>query len=157
MKRGVYFIGLLISMLLILVLAVPALAQGEFTMEIKPLSPDPAPLNVKSKGVLPIAILGSASGNVTQIIPATAELEIDASPGVLVAPIRSSIEDVNGDGYLDLCLKYKTEKVVSFFDLSDKTLYPDGSIVQLKINADLSGGGTVPLADTIRILNKGKK
>ena len=157
MKRGVFFIGLLISMLLILGLAVPALAEGEFTMEIKPLSPDPAPLNVKSKGILPIAILGSASGDVTQIIPATAELEIDALPGVLVAPIRSSIEDINGDGYLDLCIKYKTQNVVSSFGLNDKNLYPNGSVVQLKIDADLSGGGMVPLADSIRILNKGKK
>ncbi|MBW8000715.1 MAG: hypothetical protein FVQ80_01665 [Planctomycetes bacterium] len=82
-------------------------------VDIKPGS-CPNPLNVKSKGVLPIAILGSAEVDVTTIDVATILLE-----GVVI-PIRSSYEDVatvfdsndcncatrGPDGFLDLTLKF---------------------------------------------------
>jgi hypothetical protein len=58
----------------------------EVAVDIKPGS-CPNPLNVKSKGVLPVAILGTEDFDVNQIDIASIRLEG-------VAPIRSSYEDV---------------------------------------------------------------
>ena len=87
--------------------------------DIKPGS-CPNPINPKSKGVLPVAILGTAEFDV---------LDIDVSSLLLegVPPIRSSIEDVTApfvgdecdcaeegpDGYDDLTLKFRTQEIVA--------------------------------------------
>ena len=55
-------------------------------IDIKPQS-CPNPLNVKKKGVLPVAILGTADFDVNEVDPATVELEG-------VAPLRWDWEDV---------------------------------------------------------------
>lgn len=55
-------------------------------LDIKPTS-CPNPFNVKAQGVLPVAILGTETFDVTQIDIASLRLET-------VAPIRSSLEDV---------------------------------------------------------------
>jgi hypothetical protein len=93
-------------------------------LDIKPTS-CPNPLNVKNKGVLPVAILGTEDFDVTQVDPATIELEG-------VAPLRWDWEDVatpyepfvgkedcmedcttdGPDGFLDLTLKFYTQEVV---------------------------------------------
>ena len=94
------------------------------TLDIKPGS-CPNPVNTKSKGVIPVAILGSADLDVSTIDPASVLLEG-------VAPHKWSIEDEatpgdcdcatgggsgsgndNSDGYPDLLLKYKTQDVVA--------------------------------------------
>ena len=88
-------------------------------VDIKPGS-CPNPLNLGSRGVLPVAVLGSDELDVTEIDLASIQL-LDASP------VRSSFEDVSepvvdgnvcdctdsdGDGYMDLVLKFKTAEVV---------------------------------------------
>ncbi|MBN1814798.1 MAG: C-type lectin domain-containing protein [Anaerolineae bacterium] len=93
-------------------------------VDIKPAS-CPNPLNYKSRGVLPVAILGTAEIDVTQIDPASVRLEG-------VAPLRWATEDVatpfypyagkedchldcntaGEDGCLDLTLKFDTQEVV---------------------------------------------
>jgi probable HAF family extracellular repeat protein len=88
-------------------------------VDIKPGS-CPNPLNVKSRGVLPVAILGSEEFDVGSIDAASVRL-------AGVAPIRSSFEDIGTplvdanececstegpDGFLDLTLKFKTEDIV---------------------------------------------
>ncbi|MHC4336466.1 MAG: hypothetical protein ACYSTG_00750, partial [Planctomycetota bacterium] len=88
-------------------------------VDIKPGS-CPNPLNVKSKGVLPVAILGSEDFDVNAVDVASIRL-------AGVAPIRGSYEDVGApvidandcnctedgpDGYLDLTLKFKTQEIV---------------------------------------------
>jgi hypothetical protein len=88
-------------------------------IDIKPQA-CPNPLNVKSKGVLPVAILGSEDVNVLEIDVATIKLES-------VDPNRSGYEDVatpvsdpcdcnctteGPDGFLDLTLKFKTQDIV---------------------------------------------
>ena len=97
-----------------------ALEVSEVSIDIEPNS-CPNPLNVGSRGVLPVAILGSEDFDVTSIDVATIRL-------AGVAPIRSSYEDVNTpvidgeececttedpDGYLDLTLKFKTQDIVA--------------------------------------------
>ncbi|MHC4455657.1 MAG: hypothetical protein ACYS0I_00990 [Planctomycetota bacterium] len=95
-------------------------AKIEVGVDIKPGS-CPNPLNVRSKGVLPVAILGAKDLDVNTIDIASIRLEE-------VAPIRSSVKDVaapvtNGnecectedgpDGYPDLALKFETEEIVN--------------------------------------------
>ncbi len=88
-------------------------------VDIKPGS-CPNPLNTKSSGVLPVAILGSADLDVTTIDPTSILLSG-------VQPIRSSLEDVGTplvdandcdctelgpDGLIDLTLKFETQAIV---------------------------------------------
>jgi DNA-binding beta-propeller fold protein YncE len=87
-------------------------------IDIKPRS-CPNPLNVKSKGVLPVAILGSEDFDASDIDPASIRL-------AGVGAIRSSLEDVTGpvvdgnecacttagpDGNMDLTLKFRTPEI----------------------------------------------
>jgi hypothetical protein len=75
---------------------------------------------VKSSGVLPVAILGSADYDITTIDPTSIRL-------AGVEPLRSSYEDVAApvadgndcncitegpDGFLDLTLKFETQRIV---------------------------------------------
>ncbi|MHC4073150.1 MAG: PKD domain-containing protein [Planctomycetota bacterium] len=95
----------------------PALAV---TVDIRPRS-CPNPVNVKSKGVLPIAILGTDDYDVTTVDPTSVRL-------AGVEPIRSGYEDVatpiadvndcncieaGPDGFLDLTLKFETQDIVA--------------------------------------------
>lgn len=88
-------------------------------IDIKPQS-CPNPLNVGSRGVLPVAVLGTESFDVTTINPESILLEG-------VAPIRYAYEDVSApadvqepcdcenlppDGILDLTLKFDTQEIV---------------------------------------------
>ena len=92
----------------------------EVEVDIKPES-CPNPLNLKSKGILPVAILGSEDFDVNSIDAASIRL-LD------VAPVRSNYEDVSApvidgnecdcteegpDGYTDLTLKFETEEIVA--------------------------------------------
>jgi len=65
---------------------------------------------MKSKGVTPVVIAGSADFDVTMIDPDSIQLHG-------VAPVRSAIEDVpycnkDRDGYMDLTLKFDTQELV---------------------------------------------
>jgi hypothetical protein len=101
----------------IIVIEVPTVTS--VAVDIKP-GACPNPVNVKSKGVLPVAILGTEEFDVSTIDPASVRLND-------VEPIRSSLEDVaapltdpnececttNGpDGFIDLTLKFKTQDIV---------------------------------------------
>jgi hypothetical protein len=88
-------------------------------IDIKPGS-CPNPLNLRSRGVLPVAILGSAEFDVSDIDAASVRL-------AGVGAIRSNPEDVTGpvvngndcacttaepDGIVDLTLKFRTPEIV---------------------------------------------
>ena len=100
--------------------------QWEVPVDIKPTS-CPNPINTKSNGVIPVAILGTADFDVTLIDPCTVRLEG-------LAPIRWNLEDVSTpyepytgnldcldcntegpDGYLDLTLKFDTQELLELF------------------------------------------
>ena len=93
-------------------------------VDIKPTSCR-NPLNVKEKGVLPVAILGTEDFDVSQIDPASVTL-------MDVAPLRWAMEDVatpyepylgkdgpfactteGPDGFMDLTFKFKTQEVIA--------------------------------------------
>ena len=127
-------------------------------VDIKPES-CPNPLNVKGKGVLPVAILGAEGFDVTQIDLTTVMLEG-------VAPLRWDWEDVatpreddecnpaGEDGYIDLTLKFDVQDVVIALGVVD-----DGDEPELTLTGNLlpAYGGT-PIAgeDVIIIIKKGK-
>jgi len=131
-------------------------------VDIKPGS-CPNPLNVKSKGVLPVAILGSEDLDVTDIDPASIRL------GGVVAPLRSSIEDVSHpwnvedcedygvDGYDDLTLKFDNQQIVAALVAAFDEDIEDGDVFELNLTGTLADDTQIEGADTVLILKKGKK
>lgn len=71
------------------------------SIDIKPGSL-PNSVNTKAKGVLPVAILSSVDFDVTQVDPTLVSL-LGANPE------KWSLEDINGDGQLDLILHFRIE------------------------------------------------
>jgi hypothetical protein len=139
----------------------------QVALDIKPGS-CPNPLNVKSRGVLPVAILGSARFDVAKIDPATIRM-------MGVAPIRSSLEDVGTpfepysgkrdcgfdcndwgpDGWMDLALKFRTQDIVNAFGAD-----PDAGCRLLTISGNLGeahNGTPFQGEDVVLILGVGEK
>lgn len=118
-------------------------------IDIKPGS-NPNPINVKKEGVLPVAILTSATFDATQVDPTTVRL-------LGVAPIRWVLEDVlvspeyeDGppgppDGDIDLLLFFDTQELVATGLLSADT-------VTLTLTATTFGGLTFTCTDTTKVL-----
>jgi hypothetical protein len=81
------------------------------------------PINMKSKGVLPVAILGSQILDVGGIDPASIRLEG-------VAPERYAFENVtkacgqSPDCYLDMALKFDTQKILNALKAQGLQLWP---------------------------------
>jgi len=140
----------------------------EVPFDIKPTSCR-NPLNAKEPGngekaVLPAAILGTATFDVTQIDLATVRLEG-------VPAIRSSLEDVatpfvpfigksnpfdcttaGPDGYTDLTLKFNRQAVVNA--LGGPGALTDGQVVVLHLTGSLLDGTPIVGEDVVVILKK---
>jgi hypothetical protein len=126
-------------------------------IDIKPES-SPNPLNVESKGVLPVAILGTEDFDVTEVNIASIRLEG-------AAPIRSIIEDVSTplldkqdecgcasegeDGFDDLTLKFDTQEVVSALGK-----VADADRLVLTLTGELSDRSPIEGKDCINTLSK---
>ncbi len=151
--------------LLTLERVVPAI---EVPIDIKPGS-CPNPLNLKSKGVLPVAIAGTEDFDVTDIDPTTVQLTREGVEGG-VSPLRWSLEDVatpfegelcdchelTSDGLMDLSLKFDTQELVTALSLGDV----EGETIPLILTGKLyeeAGGRDITGSDCIRILVTGKK
>ncbi|MBW1781868.1 MAG: hypothetical protein JRL30_14145 [Deltaproteobacteria bacterium] len=131
-------------------------AMSTFCIDIKPGTCD-NPLNVKSKGVLPVAILGTEDFDVTSINIDTIQLNG-------IAPLRYELEDVSAassdencdglypDGILDLTLKFSTQDIVAALGA-----VADGNEVTLTLTGELNDGITIEGSDTVLILKKDKK
>jgi hypothetical protein len=142
-------------------------------VDIKPGS-CPNPINVKSRGVIPMAILGSADLIVSSINEESIYLTngaLDASAKLIkVYPIRKAYEDVgtpfeplgvkddrlachnlDGDGQTDMTLKFLTEDVVAAFKLTEA---PDRSTQEWFIMFEMDGGTQMVGSDVVWILNK---
>ena len=135
------------------------------SVDIKP-GGCPTPINVKSKGVLPVAVLGTANFDVTTIDPASITLEG-------VSPLRWAMEDVatpytinvddcniddchelSGDGYVDLTLKFDTqeiyEAIAEVYDRECLILELTGKLKTAYGKLPIKGG------DVVSILKKGR-
>ena len=134
--------------------------EHDLAVDIKPQS-CPNPLNVSSKGVLPVAILGTENFDV-------AEVDIDTVLLEGVAPLRSKLEDVatpfdgelvdayscteeGPDGLVDLTLKFDKQEIVAA--LGD---VEDGDVLILTLTASLLSGNAVSGKDIVIIRKKGK-
>jgi len=132
----------------------------EVAVDVKPGS-CPNPLNLKSRGVLPVAILGSEAFDVAAIDIASIRLEG-------VTAVRSAIEDVaapvvdgnecdcseaGGDGYADLVLKFKTQDIVEALALiADDLASGDG--LSLALTGNMGDGTPIEGGDCIVIVGK---
>ena len=118
-------------------------------VDIKPGS-CPNPINLKDKGVLPVAICSTEDEffDATTIDPTTIRLTREGYEDVGVSPLRWSYEDVatpytgeeecgchdlNGDDYLDLTLKFKSQDVINALNLSAEI----GNTIPLIITGNL--------------------
>lgn len=129
----------------------------EVELDIKPQS-CPNPLNTTSRGVLPVAVLGTANFDVNDIDISTVQLEG-------VSPDRSDIEDVatpvsNGqddcdctsdgaDGFDDLTLKFDTQEIVAALGSVN-----DGDEVVLTLTGQLNDGTPIEGKDCVIIKKK---
>jgi len=140
-------------------------------IDIKPTS-CPNPLNVKDRGVLPVAILGTEDLDVTQIDPATVELEHVAAlrwaledvaapyPGDFSKPLdREDCWTEGPDGFMDLTVKFDAQEIVAAIEARLERPLADGEVLTLKLTGNLLeefGGTAIVGRDVVWIKAKGK-
>jgi hypothetical protein len=78
----------------------------EVPIDIKPGS-DTNPINPRSKGKIPVAILTMDTFDATTVNPATVHF---GANGTEAAPVLVAVEDVNDDGRPDLLLHFNTQE-----------------------------------------------
>ena len=143
------------------------------SVDIKPGS-CPSPLNVRSRGVLPVAILGAVGFDVELIDPES--IFIGREGFEPVAPIRSGYDDVGApseddpciceeldeeeldedistaDGIMDLTLKFRMQDLVEGLGLRD---IESKAIIPLTITMETADGSFIG-EDCVKIINNFK-
>jgi hypothetical protein len=109
----------------------------EVDIDIKPGS-DPNSVNLKSKGVVPVAVLTTDDFDATTVDPGTV-LFAGASP------LRWTLEDVDGDGDIDLLFHFKTQELNLGEGSTDATL-----------TGDTTDGKHIQGTDAVNIVPKDK-
>lgn len=126
------------------------------TIDIKPGS-CPNPLNIREKGVLPVALLGSSKLDVTSI-------DVGSLTLAGVPPLHTAIEDVSAppsnsntcitypaDGFADLMLMFDVQEILRRFGI-----LMDGDSVELTLTGKLKNGTPIVGKGTV-IIRAGKK
>lgn len=70
----------------------------------------PNAVNLKSKGLVPVALLGSDTFDVYNVDPGTVGLHPMGRCEQMAAPVRYAFEDVNKDGYTDTVFHFKIQE-----------------------------------------------
>jgi hypothetical protein len=140
-------------------------------LDIKPGS-CPNSFNRGSHGVLPVGLLGTDVFDSATVDLATVALSRADGVGGSVAPHEgppgphSEFEDVGtplhgdpcdcheeeGDGFVDLSMKFKTDDVVTELELN---ALPAGALVELVVSGDLLDGTPFEASDCIRLVPPG--
>jgi hypothetical protein len=107
------------------------------SIDIKPGS-DPNSINLKSKGVVPVAVLTTEDFDASTVLPDTV-LFADA------APLRWTTEDVDGDGDDDLLFKFRTQE-----------LNLDQNSTAATLTGETSDAWRIEGTDAVNIVPKGK-
>jgi hypothetical protein len=130
---------------------VPGVTGPSFALDIHPTS-CPNPVNLKSRGVTPMAILGLGLDDVSEIDVSTIQI-------AGVSPVRSHIADVatpvingedcecnelEGDGIDDLTLKFKTQELLMALDLT-----PTSDPIPVTLTGQLLDGTPFEISDCI--------
>jgi DNA-binding beta-propeller fold protein YncE len=143
----------------------------EVAIDIRP-GDCPNPFNRTSRGVLPVALIGTADFDVTRVNLASVRLRRADGVGQSVAPQEgppgphSTIADLTGpaelkncqcavtapDGVPDLKLHFRSENLTAALGLG--TLNP-GALVELVVTGSLVGGGAFEGRDCIRLVPPG--
>ncbi len=110
------------------------LATISVKIDIKPGS-DPNSINLKSKGVVPVALLTDESLDATTVNPKTVVF-------AGAKPVRWTIEDVDGDGDLDMLFHFRTQD-----------LKLDGKSTEATLTGNIADTGQpIQGTDTVRIV-----
>jgi len=109
----------------------------EVTIDIKPGS-YPNSINLKSKGVVPVAVLTTDDFDASTVDPVTVRF-------ANATPVRWTMKDVDGDGDLDLLLHFKTQE-----------LNLDENSTEATLTGNTYDGTPIQGTDTINIVPKGK-
>jgi hypothetical protein len=125
-------------------------AAPDMTIDIKPGN-EQNNINLKSKGVIPVAILTAGGFDAATVEPATARF-------AGASPAKWKLEDVDNDGDDDMMFHFKTQELNLNENSTEATL-----TVQLKSQmktlsaAQASGGTTLCGSDKVRIVSANKK
>ena len=135
---------------------------GAVSVDIRP-GGCPNPLNVASRGAIPLAILGTADFDVTAIDPDSVRLEGIAfrnrnTPQIadVSRPFEGTIvdcfdcTDAGPDGFPDLVLHFDTQAIVAAIE--DELT--DGDCLVLSLKGELWDGTEIMGWDVVTILNK---
>jgi len=113
------------------------LATIEVEIDIKPGS-DPNSINLKSKGVVPVAVLTTDDFDASNVDPETVVF-------AGASPMRWTMEDVDGDDDDDMLFHFKTQELNLTEDSTEATLTGEAYI-----------GQPVKGTDTVNIVPRGK-
>lgn len=122
-------------------------------IDIKPGS-QVNPVNVKSKGTLPVAIIGKADFDVSRIKPDSVRVAGVRPRSVRLADVSGGVSDAGGipDGIDDLLLHVDVPELVATFGN-----IKDGDLLDVEVKAELDDGMRIHGSDAIRVQAKGKK
>jgi hypothetical protein len=110
----------------------------DVTIDIKPGS-DTNPINLKSKGKVPVAILSVDGFDATDVDPDTVIL-------AGASAVKSAAKDVNGDGAPDLVLHFNTQD-----------LNLDNASTEAELTGSTTAGLSIVGSDTVTVPKGGKK
>jgi len=121
----------------------------------------PNPINVNSPGVIPAAILGTSTFDVTLVNASTVKLqgvpalrsslEDDATPFFPLVGRKNATDcnDFGPDGFIDLNLKFDSEAVAAALGT-----VTDGQVLNLKLTGQLNDGTPIVGEDVVKIVKK---
>jgi len=107
----------------------------EITVDIKPKD-NPNCINSRSKGVVPLAIIGDSDFDVSTIDVTT--IQING-----ISPVKYKHKDVNTDGYTDIIVHFSTQ------DLNNAGLLVDGNT--LTVSGELYDGTPIAGFDSVNL------
>jgi hypothetical protein len=140
--------------------------EGGVEVDVKPGS-SVNPINLRSNGVLPVAIMGSADLDVMSIDPTTIMLQgvapirwncvdlgsDDEDP--LAGPLDADPMDdmgISADGYLDMTLKFRTQEIAAAIGEVERD-----DIITLTLTGYLEDGSPISGTETVRIVQVPKE
>jgi hypothetical protein len=128
------------------------------------------PFNVKSRGKVPVVIIGSADFDVSQIDPASIRLSIPEAnledSMQSVTALREGLDDVGycnaqePDGFQDLKVKFDTQELVATLEHSLGVALEDGQMLVIQLSGNLYeeyGGTQIIGKDSVAVLAKTKQ